>query len=548
MSNTFVLKLKSLLPTRSNWFGWCSFVLTCAIAIGWLGNTPLNSDDFFYQHMPLFENDLQMWDYMGEAITSFSQVPEAVMNHRANINGRMSNMAYLAVQPLPVWVIKYICGLVLAIFAGLLWRWSERKFLKSNWLAIVVPLLLWTGLQWNDQMESSDFQFNYTLPSAMLVGCLMLFFRNNKKIKWQGWLLLIVFSVWHECFTIALGTFLGVQWLFNRNRKIFIAILILIAGAFFQLSSGTAMRMEENLAESTMLFYPWTQLMSKSWVSILAIGLWIWRRRKMTKEERTTVDRFGLGLLASWIMAMLIIAFVAAPQRAHWPNDVLAVCMVLMIVRTFKPLRINRFISITLLTFYALWGTSLIYWQCKVKDYTYYCLSELRKGKNVILDKGGLAETKFPFWLMGMTKLQYGIYNSWTQWTLAFCGTNRQSLCYALVPREELNKPVSEWKKVPGDNDLFFATSNCLVRLHDGNELAGKYFEVTYSEPTISTPPLDYILALIRGKNKESGLKLRATSPVSMVANGDSVDVIFLEKLPRTYEGRKILKINEAKN
>ena len=542
---SFDTNISRFLPHKNNWFGWASLLVTIVIAVFWMGNTPMDTDDFYYSHMPLDENGLNMWHYEGEEITSFSQIPQAVINHRANVNGRFSNMAFLAFQPLPLWFIKYFCGAMLALFAWSLWRWNGKNYLKNNWLAVAVPFLMWTGLQWNDQMQSSDFHFNYTIPSLLLIACLMVFGRHDSKPRWWGWLLLAFFSIWHECFTIALGVFLGVQWLFERRKTTFIAIVILIGGALFQFTGGSQERLSASAEAASLEFYPWTYLVSKAWVSFLAFGLWLWRRRKIPKEKRMAIDRFALGLLASWIVALSIILALNAPQRSHWAEDVMSICLILLIVNTFKPLRVRVWIGALLLAFYAAWGASLIYWQCRVTEFTNYCINEIKQGKTAILDKDGFASENIPFWLMGIPKLQYGSFSSWAHTTFAYCNSDRKTETYVILPKESFDKPIYEWEKIPGNNNFYYASPYCFVKPHDGFDPMDKDITLTFGKPTIAATPLDRLINLIMHGNEQfSKLPLGYRHYYSTEVNGDSIDVIFLCSLPRSFQGRPIVSID----
>ncbi len=531
-------------PTGRKWFGIASVVLTIAIAIGWMCATPIHTDDFFYQRMPGPDEETAMWTCSGEFITSFSQVPEAIVNHRHTINGRFSNFAYLAVQPLPMWLIKLLCGVFLASFGLVLWRWCGRRSWLNPTYAIGVPLLLWTGLQWNDQMQSSDFQFNYTVTSLMMVGCMMFFFRSDRRPGPWAWVLLAIFAVWHECFTIAFGCLLGVKWLFRPNRYTFIACLVLVAGALVQFSPGTEARMYDNALVSTLTYYPWTLLLSKGWVSIVALVWWPLRRRKVEAETRRLFDCFGFGLLLAWVATILLIALVAAPQRAHWPNDVIAICFILSILGTYKPVKLPNVLAVILTVAYGLWGVSLVCWQLRYTRFTNYCLNELAKGRFELVDGDGLLETHAPFWLMGMTSPMYGTFSAWPYFNMAYCGSSRQTRGFVVLPWRDFDKPFESWPKVEGDNDFRYATRTQLIRRRDGRELIGKKVRVTFGGPTLSTTPLDYAIGAMRGVAGGGAKELTIGWVHPFVLNGDSLEAISINEPPRTYAGRDIITVD----
>ena len=536
-----------LKPSRQNWFGWTALVLTILIAIFWCGNTPLHTDDFYYQHVPGPDDSTSMWLNKGEMITSFSQVPIAIVNHRLNVNGRVSNSAYLAVQPLPQPVIRYFCGLVLALLGWMFWRWCGRRSLRNNILAIAIPVLMWTGLQWGDQMQSADFQFNYILPSVMLTGCMMFFWKREKKPGIWGWLLLAVFSTWHECFTIIFGAFLFVQWLFQRDKRTFIAICILIAGALFQFSAGTKDRMAINLteAENVLQFFPFSYLIAKSWVTFVAIGLWLLRRRSVPQQVRRSLDHYGVGMIAVLLVSIAFIVILAAPQRAHWGADILAILFVLNILRTYRSVRLPMWLKILALVIYTAWGSSLIYWQLRVTRFTNYTIEQIKNGYVAIDDFDGISEEYIPFWLMDITRLQYTPFDSWEYYSLPCVVSENKSIGYIIRPQSLHGSSFENWPKYAGQNDMRIGGTRLITRLHDGKNFEEKQLRVTFGKPTIGTSPVNLLLGRIKGANNDSITSyMRVSVQNWIVVNGDTIDVLNLERQPRTTKGRPIIAID----
>lgn len=541
-------KLKPYLPNRNNWFGWTALVLTMLISFLWLFSTTLHSDDFYYQRMPGPDDAHSMWTGEGELITSFSQIPEAVYNHRINVNGRISNAVYLAFQPLPDWVVRVICGAALAFLAWQFWSWCGKKSLRNRGLAIAIPIMFWTGMQWNDQMQSADFQFNYTLPSVILMGCLYFFFKRNDKPGVWGWILLGLCAVWHECFTIVFGAFLGTQWLFTRDRRTFIAVCILILGVVFQMSESSIDRMEYLNNSAGFKYYSWTQLISKAWLSEVAIVWWLIRRRKLEKPERRFLDRFGCGLLVSWAAQIFLIYYVLAPHRAHWPNDILAFAMILSIICTYKPIKVNNIVASILLVFYAAWGSSLIYWQIKISRFTNYCISELKKGKLVIADPDGMAEQDVPFWLMGMTHLQYYSFDYYWEYISMSNVTSRgRSKVYVLLPPNQATSPdINKLKPLPGDANMLTSGKNIVLHRHNGEKVLEKRFDVTFGPPTISVSPLDYLITYLKyGRTDTIVATMRVISVDTVEYGNDTLEFVSFERMPRTVLGRQVLAVSK---
>ena len=513
-----------------------------------MGNTTLHTDDFFYQYMPGPDDNTSMWVHKGDMITSFSQIPKAVYNHRLNVNGRLSNAAYLSVQPLPEWTVRYFCGIAIAFLAWLLWRWCGRQSLRNNSLAIAIPLLLWMALQWHNQMQSADFQFNYTIPSVLLIGCMMFFFQREKSPGVGGWLLLAVFSVWHESFSLLFAVFLGIQWLFRRDKRTFIAIVVLVAGCLFQFSHGSQERLDGNLyyAGDSLSYIPWSKSITSSWLTLATLIWWIVRRKKVSRNIRRKLDRFGIGLSALFLVSLSLIVVVAAPQRAHWAMDVIAILFALNIIRTYKPVNIASWLKITLLTLYVAWGCSLIYWQIRVTKFTNYTIDEIKKDNVLIVDRDGISNAQIPFWLLEMTHLQYSPFDPWEYCTLPNVISNTKHSGYFIISEELEGKSFEEWPRYEGKGDFRNSGSPIIARRHDGRDFIGKQLEITFGKPTINTSPVSYLLGTIKSQgHKTLKIRLRVFAQNSVVAGNDTIDVLGIETLPRSLKGRPITGVSE---
>lgn len=430
---------------------------------------------------------------------------------------------------------------MLGLLGFMFWQWCGRKSLENGGLAIAVPLLLWTGLQWNDQMQSSDFHFNYVIPSVLIMGCLIRFFKKASP-GIVGWILICFLAVWHEGFTVVFGVFLGVQWLYERKRDFLIAICILIAGTLLQYSPGTHDLAVNSFGRPSL---PISLVLSKGWVSLIAIAWWLLRRKSLEKREKRTIDRFAVGVIVSWIPALVWIFWLSSAQRAHWPNDVLAIALTLMLIRTYKPLTIKVPVKVVLLALYALWGASLVYWQYRVKVFTNYCLEELKTGKTVLLDRDDFLSEDIPFWLMDIPRIQYSTQHHWEHRSMPFTTSHGKNNTYIILPDSLYGKPFEEWPKVPGKNDMRFAGKNILVRKYDGTRWLDRPVTLQLGPANMSVTPLDLGLGLLIGNSidkAEKSMTFRWADPFEY--QGDTLEVVSLYNLPRTVYGRQVTALD----
>ena len=534
-----------ILPNSRNWFGWLSLVLTVLFAVFWCGNMPLHSDDYMYTRMPGPDLTTTMWLGEGEPITSVSQLPEAIMNHRQEVNGRLANLIVIIMQLWPFWINKYFCGLLMAVLAWQLWRWYGKRCFNNQTLAVGIPILFWAGFQWYDQMQSTTFQMNYTFPSVLMMGCLFAFYKKNTPPGFWSWLLLVIFSVSHEGFVVCFATFLGVYWLYRRRRTTFIALIVLAVGLLWQLSKGTQDRIVFVSNGANLQYYSLTFFIATFWLSIFAVMLWLWCRKKMSKYARKQIDRFGICFLATWIPFAIMTLLLAPPQRAHWPNDLLALCFIVMIVKTQPLVKFKLWLKAFFVVLYSIWGITLVYWEYRVKVFTEDCVEQIKQNGVVVRDKSDFMKEKIPFWLMNMVKIQHNTFAEYEQRCIARGVTGGKVTTYIILPDSLYGKPFDEWPKIPGNNDMRFANRNMIVRKKDNQYIEDTFHTLSFGKATISTSPLDLALGYFRGCNINEGkLNIPLNKQSEFVYLGDTLECITFRTLPRSYSGREIVAID----
>lgn len=539
--------LKKWMPNRTNWFGWCSIVLTVVIAVAWQANTPLHSDDFIYQR--IFDDkghyDGDLSPTSSQYITEIPQVIHSIINHYEFTNGRAANLSFIAIQLFSVWFIKLICGLILGGLIILLWCWPGKYVERNNLIALITPILIWRGLQWETFMQSSDFMFNYVGGSLLMMVCLYLFYEKEKsKGEWR-WLILILFSIWHEGFTVVLGFFFLAQLFLRKDRISFIVLCFLFLGALFQYSPGTQNRLfNSSSIISNLRYYPWTLLIIQSWTSFIALVWWILRRKNIKDDDRKKIDNFGIGFIAAWIGAFCIILFVSAPQRVHWPNDILAICLILRIAATYKNIKPAIWIKVFLISIYVLWGASLIYCQRQITQFTETCVTSLKKGETIIVDERDVLNEKIPFWLGDMVNPQYNSFEIYSYLLMPYVLTENKYRGYIVLPSNQDYQQLTDLEKIPGNNDMYFAGNKVFVRKHDGKDIE-KHVKVTFDKMPFLSSPTGYLMSNLKYGSKDTVIQdLAIIYQARFVAENDTLETIIFENLPKTLKHRKVLSVD----
>ena len=539
-SNNF----QKFLPDRTNWFGWSSLFLTILIAFIWQANTPMFCDDFIFCHEIgdagfTAENFVIQDSY----ITTLEQAVKSASNHYIYGNGRLSNIAFIFMQLLPTWFIKCFCGGMMAALACLLWIFCGKSSLENKYLSILIPLLYWIGFDWSDNMQSSDFQFNYTIGAVLMLFCLIRFFFREKRPGILTWIILVLLAFWHECFSIALGCFLGVQFIFSKDKKYLIAVIILFLGALMQYSPGAQYR----ISNSTLSYFfsnffniNWSQLISKLWLVAIAFVLWFMRRKKISQSQRKEIDRFGYCYIAAVVAGLIILMYLRAPSRAFWPQNLLSICFILLITRTFNHGKIKTAVGVFLLSLYALWGANLLYYELRIKALTNVCIESLRRGNTVINDPENIIGDRIPFWLMNIPQHSFNA-DLLGYWAMPHNISDHND-GYIVIPPYHIDKDFDELPSLDRNNEIKLVNGNVMLRRKDGRKI--KNIRATYGEPTISTSPLDIFLSYIKNGQIDSVIQDNYEPEQFGFKIGDSLyETIIPSPRPRTVTGRNIKKI-----
>ena len=528
---------------NANPIGSLSLLLSILIAFFWVVNTPSYLDDFYYRL--IFQNSKSLGDIpdSGDYNLPFYKIPYAIYCHSLMWNGRFANYAYLVAVPFPYWVVKIFLGVCISFFYFLLWKWAGSR-LSSRLLAVVLPVLFWGGLPWHQHFQSSDFHFNYIIPSIMMVA-LLLIFRGSNRPKWWAWVLAFVFGAWHEGFTLVFGAFILCRALFMRQSKYYYLLLVLVLGFLVQLSPGTLNRIAESLEwnennRDTNLVFSYIEL----WTSIVALYLWIVTRRKVSSKERNNMDSFGVGLIFSWMVSLIIILTLHAPQRAHWPNSLLSILFILLALRHYKNFYLSKWFATTFIVLYGLFGTSLVYCQHRVKLITHYCIDSIKEGDTFFEDRYDYSNFKVPFWLKRFMAVPYGMFYPEEQTWLGNFATNDSLPTFILLPKELKNVSFDNWPRINGNTDFKYIAPSTLVRRKDGENFKDRTFILTFGEPNLSSSlsRLFKYIFLIDSQPKNVPLKIYKTW--EFTHGPDTLEFIYFYEPYGLWEGEVLEELN----
>lgn len=535
---------------RIYWFGATILVLTCLISFLWQFVTPLFSDDLVYLKVFNFRENKDYWLATGEKFSNFEQIVDSIKGHFMYVNGRLANLTYISLQLCPVWFIKFVTATFMLLFALSLWQWGGKKSLGNNLTSVLIALLFWVTLQWNDQMQSSDFQFNYVISSWMMVVLMIYFIKRQSRPHPGMWVLLALFSLWHEGFDVVLGSMFLVFWIATKRRYLFVAGCVLLVGLILQSLSASGNRPALYAGEFAVNLRESCIMLVKSVGSIVALVWWMVRRRKVSSDVRKFLDIYVVGFLLSWIVILGLFVFMnGIPQRAHWPNDVLAILLIIMLANTYREVRFGKILGIGLIALYLAWGVNLVIRQVQVTRLYNLVYENVKTGNYIISDKEDYYNVAQPFWLMQIPHFMYGSFHPIETCLharyVSGCINDNCYTAYLLQPSENEEKTFEELPDIEGDNDFKVYNKNVFIRKSDDNSLMWRKVKLTGDTPDISMTPYSWILALVKGKGAS-----RVEEEVTVVytpkilLGSDTVEFVMFGSYPLSLRGMTIRSID----
>ncbi len=474
--------------------------------ICWQESTVTHSDDWVYRCIAPPEAGNGFWSAIGEPIESGQDAMESSINHFKYINGRLANLLFIQFQLTPRWVQSLVAGIgMFLMLMGLFVVGAGRRSMFRPGILIAGVFLFWFLPPWYDNMQAADYQFNYTVTSALWLGYLLLLYRC-KDLSTRGFFLTSVYAFltgWmHEGFTAAMIAFSGTYMLLEakENRKrILILTAVLCVAFLLQISSGIMLRFEvesQNINEFITLKH-WVGQLISLWLLLAVAGYTVWQEK--SRNGRREIINHLLPYLAGCVVMIVICACVGKTQRALFPLDLLCITAILYCLSQWKTPAGHRskiiFIcAVTLTCIYALWLCQLVKWQRITSSEVSRLVSEMtpREEKEFDVYFCDITDpTDHPFTLMNMTGSDHRVVAPSNYMLTSFftLGGNRYS---AILPDSLRGKRFEEWPAIPGHNNLRGVWPVVI-----GKNEEYPAFLVHFGPQKPTTKPLDKLRAMI---------------------------------------------------
>lgn len=356
-----------------NIYSWIIVLMTFVGGLAWQLNTAMYLDDYVYAlATPIGENynDNLFWGGAGEEYTSVEQLFEVIKGHIMNSNSRFSNILYILLQFLPLWIVKTLCGLSVGfMFCGIMFYSLGRKSVEKPALFIIGAFLFWFLFPWADNMRSSVFIFNYGFSSCFWLVWLCIYNKIDNLTK--SYLLIFVFltaflSLYHEGFTIAFGTYIFFDTLINHKKSRIRYVLwgIMVVSVIWMFFSGSGSRLDKtfSLDPSLSIQYRGIQILFDLSGVLISTVILILIYLFGKKVPRDLLKKQFMPYVFAMVPIVFCLFFVWNSSRTLWPANLFAVFIILKIADLYiKPKKYSVFLQISLIIFLAIYGFWL--WQ-----------------------------------------------------------------------------------------------------------------------------------------------------------------------------------------
>lgn len=441
-------------------------LMTFAGAIGWQVSTYPMTDDWSYMCQVTQPDEEAFWHSEGPLVETFKDAFNSTINHFHYINCRLANALFIFAQLTPRWIQSGICGLAIGcMFLGLLLCGCGLKKMRSVPCLMSAVVLLWCAFPWYNTMQSTDFQFNYSLPSAMWLAYMYLL-PKYRTMSRQGSVLFALYAfisgLMHETFTCVMIAYTFIVWLQNglRSRRT-IALLVLLCvsvvwGFLWSNSIRTGMFLGHRAYSG--FWMPLTQLASQLWPLWLALVLLATACLRL-RNSRILLE--SLPYLCGCAVGIAIVCILGVLDRGLFPVHLLAcvLCLKSIALLSAPEGRSTRYIWIgagaVFSILYALWLVKLVETQLETSREIETLDTMLKASGRNVPDYAYMNMScpwDYPPYLMDITSNQLKVTDNDNFHLASFHAKSRKWV--AILPPEFEGMEYDKLPEIPGNNSL----------------------------------------------------------------------------------------------
>lgn len=520
------------------------------------------SDDLPYSTWLQVPSNNAFWTSASHIpIESPSQAFRSAINHYMAINGRLSNITCILLQPLPRPLYQIINGLMCAMLpiAIALAAYGRKGFHTpfAVGLAVIASILL---LPWDDKMASDDFALNYVWASVLSLSFLIVFNRTIHKSYTIPYIFILMLAFitgwWHEGFAIPVLSASVVILYQNRctpksHRLAYVILAVFIIGMLLSLSPGQISRIWSannseplpeiqqrlrNIIHNNLLIFPY---------AIIFILSYFHNGRK--RSHNLIQDQ--LPWIAATIISLIISGFFGGWGRLNWMSILFLLTAILRISYTtwswFQ--RPHRVLTLISASFIILFFLGVIYWQREVRINTMQIFATLRTRHNMdgsIAYVDAITEEQIPWYASKFVRTIF--YAPYDMGILShYVGFN--DTCVIILPNDLFGRPFDDSLKVNGDNPFY----GIFPYYYTKNRINPTSYQLTLGNALPSSSMNIFTRLLMSWKNRHNNNPSDKSTVINMhldkiavTADGDTIYTYYTSNLGRTVHGREILALD----
>ncbi len=357
---------------------------------------------------------------------------------------------------------------------------------------------------------------------------------------------------WHEGFGAVLLVVLATMWIVNKplRQQLIPVFLCSLAGFAIFALSGTMIRATafSHATNYSLLPYLLTRFGSMLWPVPVALLLLLFTLLKKRHDGARELLVATLPWVAGAIAGTCMFLIIMTDPRVGWPGILCSVMVILLCVSSLvghgKPGVAAAVVAGVAWALYAVWFTGVIIVQRKISTqqeaFAAAAADISRRGDSVVFVD--LSYYDIPFWTMQLPNNIMYAFSKEMLFRVFHLGSENG----AVMPAALEGKAVSDWPRVPGNNDLRGSWPWVLGEKPRGSydPATGGYksaWVVTVGDILPSFTPLNRLLLALKGDLRQVEIN---TTCYPVKHGKDTLWLYENDPLPRTMDARVVTRID----
>lgn len=513
------------------------WVLLAAGMVAWQVECVPCVDDRPYKYIP--ESTDGFWFGHGPRVETLGDAVIAIGRHHLYTPARLGNHLQTLSNLIPAWLTRTLLGLCLAcMFMLAAWAAGGKRVWQSPGFVAVLWLTLWVTLPLQDNMASSDYGFNYFVPTSLALTMVLLWRREplGGNWAWLPWLVAFFTGCSHEGVTLPLAAALFFTPQFWGDRRWWYRgqwLLMVVMALVFLLSPGSMYRIgTSHLASDGLTSYEIVNIALESYglyMSLLALLFVAW---KCGWRMVSNWARRNLVWIVAMVMSYGLAMWVGGRGRVLWFCTVFGAVLLFRTIWELFPWWRPRRLALAVVAFVALMSSvvSVAIVQRRYSQETKILEQLAATSPSNVVYHDLLPLRGIPWWTLHIPM------SSTSTFDLDFIGYENRKAPLKVLPK---CLESGDWQPVPGTADAMVSNRYLITR----NRLGNNRLIATFSPDTWATNPIYRLVNLVTGRSGNCQLDINMREE-AVAVDGDTVWLYWLPGARRLDRNREIIAVD----